>query len=580
MSSKNVNSFSTIDTVNTYSNSSLLGIVSGNLTRLTSGNLVLNKVNASNLIYNTGNQIKAGRLIIGDDEGSIVDPNTQYTLSLQTNSPVTWLEILNYSGANQGVFFGIQDNNFEQYNWQGGDIIFYTAENPSQGINRLAIKNDGKVGIGINSPSEKLEVVGNIKASGAMKFNGGAYISGYGIDGGVAAEGGLLITSPSIGGSTDLDIIQGPGSIKLRNDYFINITHNSDINLTTSKSSINLRDFEGDIYLNGITTAKTGTFEKIYASNLVYNTGNQTIFGNKTFNGNTIINNLVVTGTETIVNTSVLNIANPYLLLNISGGATDGGIFFVTGVGLTGINDSGPIIGFDHSNKFKFGISTRNSDLSPLPDIASVQEIRAYSGVADNKFATITNLATTGSTLDSKINTLSGSAVLTYGNQNINGIKNFSSTPTVNNTGVLLQGQNSFIITLYNTSDTQAAGHNYFGNMANSMNGAADGANRRFPVLESCVVRRASWTQFNTTIGNPSLNSTGYFINTTTSKTGIISTTINTQSTSAPTHYTAEFSPPIAISTGDYIVCSLFGPTYATTFPAGQRNTVNIYCYN
>jgi len=145
--------------------------------------------------------------------------------------------------------------------------------------------------------------------------------------------------------------------------------------------------------------------------------GNQLILGNKTFNGNTIINNLTITGTETIVNTSVLNVANPYLLLNISGGASDGGIFFVTGSGLTGINDAGPIIGFDHSNKFKFGISTRNSDLSPLPDIASVQDIIAYSGVADNKFATIINLNSTGNDLQTQINTLSNKVIYTTGNQ-------------------------------------------------------------------------------------------------------------------------------------------------------------------
>ena len=155
--------------------------------------------------------------------------------------------------------------------------------------------------------------------------------------------------------------------------------------------------------------------------------GDQSIGGVKTFRDNVYINNLYVTGTETIVNTSQINLASNYLLLNITGGAVDGGIFFVTGSGLTGVNDTGPIIGFDHSNKFKFGVSTRNSDLSPLADIASVQQLVAYSGVADGKFATITNLASTGSTLDTKINNLSGVSVLTFGDQTINGLKTFTS---------------------------------------------------------------------------------------------------------------------------------------------------------
>jgi hypothetical protein len=151
--------------------------------------------------------------------------------------------------------------------------------------------------------------------------------------------------------------------------------------------------------------------------------GDQSVGGIKTFRDNVYINNLYVTGTETIVNTAQINLASNYLLLNITGGAVDGGIFFVTGSGLTGVNDTGPIIGFDHVNKFKFGISTRNSDLSTLPDIASVQDIIAYSGVADNKFSTIINLASTGNTLEQKISSLSGTLTSNYAT-----ISNLSST--------------------------------------------------------------------------------------------------------------------------------------------------------
>ena len=122
------------------------------------------------ILYTTGNQIKSGRLIIGD---TIVDPNSPYTLSLQTNYQDTFLEILNSGGSGEGVFVGINRNDFEQYNWQGGDIVFFTAENVSDGVARLTIKNDGKVGIGTSSPSQKLEVVGNIKASNSGFFNNG-----------------------------------------------------------------------------------------------------------------------------------------------------------------------------------------------------------------------------------------------------------------------------------------------------------------------------------------------------------------------------------------------------------------------
>ena len=100
MSSKNVNSFSTIDTVNTYSNSSLLGIVSGNLTRLTSGNLVLNKVNASNLIYNTGNQIISGVKTFAND---LSINNNLFFIS----QPSGYISGLNYDGNyNGGIHIG------------------------------------------------------------------------------------------------------------------------------------------------------------------------------------------------------------------------------------------------------------------------------------------------------------------------------------------------------------------------------------------------------------------------------------------------------------------------------------------
>jgi hypothetical protein len=130
---------------------------------------------SSNILFTTGNQIKSGRLIIGD---GIVDPNSPYTLSVQSNSVQTWLEILNHSGANQGAYLGIVDNNFEQWNSQAGDILFVTSENPSDGTERLRIKNNGKIGIGTSSPSEKLEVVGNVIANNLVYNTGNQNISG------------------------------------------------------------------------------------------------------------------------------------------------------------------------------------------------------------------------------------------------------------------------------------------------------------------------------------------------------------------------------------------------------------------
>jgi hypothetical protein len=447
---------------------------------------------SSNILFTTGNQIKSGRLIIGDDAGSIVDPNSEYTLSLQTNSPRTWLEILNHSGTNKGVFFGIEGNDFEQYNWQAGDIKFFTSENFSNGIERLRIKNDGKVGIGTSSPSEKLEVVGNVIANNLVYNTGNQNISGIKtfdlapiISGNPFITGNLSLYATTInlgttGSTLDIKINNLSGyvnsqDVSISNNLtstgatLINNLFNTGSNLNTKINDlsgyVNTQDnnISTNLYNTGNTlnnkinslSGYTDSQDTTISSNLrttgstldtkinnlsgYVNTqdttisnnltttgitldnkinslsgssvllyGNQSIGGVKTFRDNVYINNLYVTGTETIVNTAQINLASNYLLLNVTGGAVDGGIFFVTGNGLTGINDTGPIIGFDHSTKFKFGFSTRNSDLSTLPDIASVQQIEAYSGVANNTFSTITNLYNTGSNLNNKINSLSG----------------------------------------------------------------------------------------------------------------------------------------------------------------------------
>jgi hypothetical protein len=170
----------------------------------------------------------------------------------------------------------------------------------------------------------------------------------------------------------------------------------SNLNLTGSSLALQIYNTGSilDSKINSLSGVSVLTF------------GNQNIYGNKTFYDTVFINNLTVTGAETIVNTQNFNVQSPYILLNLTGGAIDGGIFFVTGSGLTGINDPGPIIGFDHSDNFVFGISTRASDLSTLNKIASKQDISNYSGFASSTYATIINLNITGSSLQNQINTI------------------------------------------------------------------------------------------------------------------------------------------------------------------------------
>jgi len=255
---------------------------------------------------------------------------------------------------------------------------------------------------------------------------------------------------------------------------------------------------------------------QVNASNLIYNTGNQTISGIKTFASRPTVN-----GTGVLLSGEASAVVLPTTLVYTTGNQIISG-----------------------TKTFANNLIVSGSGIFNALDLNNI-DVLSLSGI--------------------DVNIISGGVSLT-------------NRPTVNGTGVLLQGQNSFIINLYNTSDTQSAGHNYFGNLSVGFDPNIN--NRRFPVLEACIVKKATWSQFNGTVGSPSLNSTGYFINTTTNVTGIISTTINNQNATTPNHYIADFSPPITISTGDYIACSLFGPNYTITFPATVRNSVNLYCYN
>lgn len=184
---------------------------------------------------------------------------------------------------------------------------------------------------------------------------------------------------------------------------------------------------------------------------LIY--GDQIINGTKRFNENVYIKNLFVTGTETIVSTTNFNVQSPYLILNLTGGAVDGGIFFVTGSGLTGINDYGPIIGFDHSKNFKFGVARRSDDLSTLNDIAAIQDITNYSGFVDNKYYPRSN----------------PSGYVTKSNGQ------FDDRPTVNGTGILLSGEAAQLpdTIVYNSGDQTISGVKNFQNdvQLNTING-------------------------------------------------------------------------------------------------------------
>jgi hypothetical protein len=137
---------------------------------------------------------------------------------------------------------------------------------------------------------------------------------------------------------------------------------------------------------------------------------------------------------------------------------------------------------------------------------------------------------------------------------------------------------NTFTMFFFHDSHAMSAGHNFFGNYQTITSTAR--TSRGVVVPETAVARKATWNQLLTTTGNLTSNATGYFINATTNTTGVISTVINAQSTTVPVNYYGDINPPVPVSGGDLVLCSFFCPTYSTTFPAGVKNSVNVYFYN
>ena len=171
---------------------------------------------------------------------------------------------------------------------------------------------------------------------------------------------------------------------------------------------------------NQFTASLTG-------QNVVYTTGDQNISGLKSFATRPQVNG-----------TGVLLI----------GEATAGGT--VTNVVYTTGNQT--IAGLKN---FTGTLQFSGNAVATATNLASTgSTLQANINNLGTTYATVGNLASTGSTLQTSINNLSGSSVLTFGNQSITGTKTFtgivninsatfSTRPTVNGTGVLLNGEGS-----------------------------------------------------------------------------------------------------------------------------------------
>ena len=147
------------------------------------------------------------------------------------------------------------------------------------------------------------------------------------------------------GGSDEQNvIIQSAGnSIELGEGYF-HISNNNGSLVFDGGDHIYIYNTR-NLYADNITasfkniSAQTGTFQKLYANNLVYNTGNQTISGIKTFATGIIAPNLIYnTGNQTIsgIKTFETGIFAPNLIYNTGNQSIAGNKTFANNLNVSG----------------------------------------------------------------------------------------------------------------------------------------------------------------------------------------------------------------------------------------------------
>jgi hypothetical protein len=223
----------------------------------------------------------------------------------------------------------------------------------------------------------------------------------------------------------------------------------------------------------------------------------QSVLGNKIFLGNVTIQNLTVTGTQNVSSSNDLAVGSNFIVIN-SGQQGSNGISLITG-GIridrgTGAAFPDALLIFNEANKrFEFGVVGAISGIAPIErlndtitNIGStgislidrdnrmsgsfnttglnlLNSINSLSGSLNstglNLFNTITslsgslnqsglnlfiqsfnvqaNLDVSGLNLKKDIISLSGSSLLLYGNQDVTGVKNFTSVPTVNGASIV-----------------------------------------------------------------------------------------------------------------------------------------------
>jgi hypothetical protein len=145
----------------------------------------------------------------------------------------------------------------------------------------------------------------------------------------------------------------------------------------------------------------------------------------------------------------------------------------------------------------------------------------------------------------------------------------------------LVTGNNTkFSLTFEHAGTTPDSNSLQYFSTQSSLSSSPTSGNRIVKILENCVAKKASWTQYVNVTGNPSNTiCSGYLVNFTKNITGIISTGIIATSSQTQYIYTGIINPQVPISNGDSVSMVWRVGNY-TTVPQTVSNSVNVYFSN
>ena len=262
------------------------------------------------------NQASAGHIKLVSNGNVGVYVNNNGNVGIGTSTPAAKLDV------NGGI--NVTQNSY--INWGGGSRIvgqssYLRLQTSSQ--DRISITNTGNVGIGTTSPSEKLDVSGNINVDGHIEFFNSGYITNGGSGGGAldiiangsVGNGNITISSATSSDALYLNYLNG-GNIRFGQGGNSGIwTHDGRLGIGNTSPSAALH-VTGDaiitnLYLQntltrissnasgevGINYNSTATSHYGFA---VYDGGTNRVFSIRRANGNTdIAGDLTVGGVIT-----------------------------------------------------------------------------------------------------------------------------------------------------------------------------------------------------------------------------------------------------------------------------------------